>query len=257
MDRLNALKRIHVFSAASYAVLLYYAKELGQLRLSVDSIKDWNRANQRRHGILPCGMSLLSFVFKKAIRKDFVFSGRLLEEAMSSSVTEEFASRPVKDLSPNLRFWTYCRSDERFVAIAPDEEPLNHLPVARIVRTTANIPGVYEPFVYDGKEYSDAISVRGVGQLFRQLRQEAEKCLFLSMVRDGEDGNTTFARIHDSWSGKYRVFRDFVKFLAGVENKEFVGDLKRGLFRLSPLPPSIDGRSADEMPSATPDAHRQ
>ena len=48
---------------------------------------------------------------KKAFRKGHVFPGSLLEEAITVSVTEEFANVRVAELPTSFRFWTFCRTE--------------------------------------------------------------------------------------------------------------------------------------------------
>ncbi|MDX1964961.1 MAG: hypothetical protein SFX18_17570 [Pirellulales bacterium] len=233
-ERLECFQRIHVFSAAGYAYLLYLAKQTGCLVYNSDSMKRWNLDNMKSHGIRAFGLTLMRFLLYKTFIGGPYFGNVLLADPINRSFTKEFAEARVTSLPANISFWAYDANSRAFIEI-DSKNRFSEFTLSELMRAIASMPYVYESFCFNGHVLRDAAVQNGVGELFRQLRSSSDGCMFLSMERSGQDGSTSFYKLHKQRSGKLRLNRDMTLFLAGIDNLEFVECLRLGLFELEAL----------------------
>jgi hypothetical protein len=233
MERLKRLKAIHAFSAASYTVFFYYGFKEGSLIYDSAKLDLWNRENQQRHGIDKPLLSILTGIGKKMMGRKYIYPGDRLEDPMRVTLSREYCERKVRELPPNLHFWTFNENDQKLVDIHASGE-LADLTTGQVMRAVASVPQIYEPFHYQGKIYSDALFAPGVKNLYRSLRADSPNCLFAHMSKSGEKDNTIFWKAHHHGSGVERVVVDFLYFIGGLENREFTDGLRR-MFEIEPV----------------------
>jgi len=232
-QRFRELGEIHSFSASSYATLGFLAMHQGQFVSDELDIKRFNRENQKRHGIIPL-WTLLSKTIQKIISRKHPFSGELVEAALRYLTSEEFCSMKVSQLPKNLFFWTYNETRKKFCKIH-SESDLKDLTLSQLIRATTSVSLIYSPLSYRGFVYSDAISWPGVREIFRELRNQSQNCLFLHMNQQGAQGQTIYLKAHASGSGWKRVFVDFLYFYLGFKNLEYADIIIKGFFEGKPI----------------------
>ena len=101
---------------------------------------------------------------------------------------------------------------------------------------------IYSPLSYRGFVYSDAISWPGVREIFREVRNQSQNCLFLHMNQQGEKGQTIYLKAHTSGAGWKRVFIDFLYFYLGLDNLEYADIILKGFFEVKPIDTNLEVR---------------
>ena len=240
-QRFRELGAIHSFSASSYATLFFLAMHQGQFISDEMDVRLLVRENQRRHGIVPF-WTLLRKTILKVMGQEYPFPGELTEAMLQYSASEEFCCLKVSQLPENLFFWTYNETRREFCKIH-SESDLKDLTLSQLIRAATSVAQIYSPLSYQGSIYSDAMSWPGVRDIFHELRDQRQNCLFLHMNWQGEKDQTIYLKAHTSGSRRQRVFTDFLYFYLGLDIPEVADITRKGLFKIKPLAMNDKGNS--------------
>lgn len=231
--RLSQIKAIHVFSGSSFAVLWHYAQADGHLLLDRESALKYYSRNQGARGIRP-GVSMIQGMLKKVMGRKYIHSNDFLEDCLPGTISSIFLDRPVSEWPDNLHFWSYDSLGKRFVDLNSKGEAPS-MPTSKLIRGTAAIPGLFEPFWWGPYSLIDAILAPGIKGHLKALRQESTDCLVVSMHREGRFGNCTYLKPHSDSNGYRRLIWDYFVWVSGLRNREYGKVLVKGLFEVQPV----------------------
>lgn len=233
-ERVRQFRSIHAVCGSVYGILAFLARQNGMLALTHEKIEDIYRANRAIHhlsGWEQCFRLVLRFL----TGSPYMFPNDLHIEGLNYVVRPEFQSMRVSEMPENLSFLTYCVEDREVCEIRR-ESRFADWSMCDVVRSMTALKGIYAPFRKEGKRYMDAVTDRPqLRELFRNIRKRNRHVLFLHMNREGIRGNTTYVKMHRTGFGRIRVMLDFLYFLGGAENRDFVEAIRVGLYRTSPI----------------------
>ncbi len=233
-ERVRRFLSIHAVCASVYGILAFLARENGMLALTQERIDDIYRANRAIHHLSGWQQAFL-LVLRFLTGAPYMFPNDLHIEGLDYVVSHEFRNRKVSEMPENLSFLTYCVEDRKVCEIRRDSR-FADWSMSDVVRSMTALRGIYAPFRKEGKSYMDAVTDRSqLRELFRNVRKRNRHVLFLHMNREGIRGNTTYLKMHRTGLGKIRVMLDFLYFLGGTENRDFVEAIRVGLYRTSPI----------------------
>ena len=233
-ERVRQFRSIHAVCGSVYGILAFLARQNGMLALTHEKIEDIYRANRAIHqlsGWEQCFRLVLRFL----TGSPYMFPNDLHIEGLNYVVRPEFQNMRVSEMPENLSFLTYCVED-RAVCEIRRESRFADWSMCDVVRSMTALKGIYDPFRKEGKRYMDAVTDRPqLRELFQKIRKRNRHVLFLHMNREGIRGNTTYVKMHKTGFGRIRVMLDFLYFLGGAENRDFVEAIRVGLYRTSPI----------------------
>jgi len=233
-ERVRQFRSIHAVCASVYGILAFLARQNGMLALTKEKIDDIYRANRAIHHLAGWEQAC-RLVFRFLTGSPYMFPNDFHIEGLDYVVRPEFHNMKVSEMPENLSFLTYC-SEDRAVCEIRRESRFADWSMCDVVRAMTALKGIYTPFHKDGKSYMDAVTDRQqLRELYRNVRKRNRHVLFLHMNREGIRGNTTYLKMHKTGFGRIRVMLDFLYFLSGIENRDFVEAIRVGLYRTNPI----------------------
>lgn len=225
LDRLLAMKEVHLISGGVYAYLGFYAHRHGLMQAEKGRMVEWERQNRRDWGVIPV-YSFLHFLLNRARGKGHVFSGDRPTRPLKRALVPELYTKSVAELPANVRIWCYSQLEKKLVCISSRDPYWAGLSIADVATAAMAIPGLTEPLEYKGQLYSDADFCPETGRLRGLLKEVSANTLYSNMMKHGPEGNVRFVRPHNQRDGRKMMSRDFLKFIFGLPNPALAAALE-------------------------------
>lgn len=232
-ERIRRLKAIHAISASGYGLLMFYGAQRGAIGVERGDFPRWNKENQKRHGIVP-GIGVYRLIYNK-IRLRAAFDRALLSGPVTYTLNDAFTSQGIESLPENFFFWTYNKTKQCLTPIHAKSEEFHGMKLSQIMQAVAAVPHLYDPLHWRHGSYQDGFYAPNLRKHYQALRKSSTNALFCHMNYDGFKDGTLFLKMHRNGSGYVRVSIDFLYFILGIDNPEFVELLRYGLFDVEPI----------------------
>lgn len=227
LQRLDALKKVNVVSASTYAYLFFRAYHNGALTLDESAMKRWD-ANNRRHHDVATLRTAAKLAINRLTGKRSALSGKGFSDAYLSSITESFSRLRVADMPANANFWLYCHTDRKLICLNANNE-YQSWPLTDVIRAAPSVPGLFSMAEIHGKKYYDPVYSPAAKEMYRIMRGESGPHLFSNMRREGVSNNVSYFKPHDMRSGDMLILKDFMLFILGLPNASVWQSIQSGL----------------------------
>ena len=218
-DRLKSLKCLNVVSSSTFAVLFFIARREGLAAWSPDDLIRWDPKNRRMHKIIPL-LTIAKFLLAKCFRRSISLDCIGFSKALQMIVKQDFFLKTVNDLPPNLTFFLYNIDDKKIETIKPGCHHLGAMKVGELIQAAPSVPGIFSPFYYQGKRYSDPVYCPQAKQMYKALKRESDNYLISNIYRESITKGSIYLKPHGYRDGRIPFIKDFLLFMCGLNNPE-------------------------------------
>jgi hypothetical protein len=201
--------------------------------LTPTSAKHYYLQNQYDRGIR-FGSSAFQAAFSKLFGKKWIHSNNVLGDCLVGTVTDNYLAKKISEWPENVHFWTFDESSKEFVNLSKSCR-FPSFPSGSLIRATAAIPGLFEPYSYENAQFSDAILAPGIKDVVKSIRSQSKNLLFVHMHKETTTDNAIYVKPHSDRFGYRRLIWDYIVYVSGMENLEFWEAFKHGLFEIEPI----------------------
>lgn len=215
-DFIDRLSRINIISGSTFSYFVWLA--LREEKLKFQYFANFDAVNRTLHGA--SFTKGLGHFARWRPWKSQLYPNDFLIRTMQHLIKDSFLYTPLKNLSSNLVFWSYCQRRKSLVEISSQRDEFKEMNVIDLVRASISLNILHGCYEYGDYQFVDPNYSPAAKELRRILYRTDKNHLLLNHIKECYSRNHILAKHrHDKYPNVV-MLRDLITFCLNLKNRD-------------------------------------